>query len=82
MALKIRSTSGEELLVRFTYERLPNFRFLCGRLGHIDKYCAVRFEEGYCKLGEAAPYGPWMRAPVPTRGRSQGLPEWRKSTPH
>ncbi|KAL0449268.1 UNVERIFIED_CONTAM: hypothetical protein Slati_1483200 [Sesamum latifolium] len=81
-ALKIRSTFVEELLVQFTYERLPNFCFLFGRLGHIDKYCTVRFEEGYRELGEATPYGPWMRAPVPARGISQGLPECRKSTPH
>ncbi|KAL0411782.1 UNVERIFIED_CONTAM: hypothetical protein Slati_3767900 [Sesamum latifolium] len=80
-ALRIRSTSGEELLVRFTYERLPNFCFLCGCMGHIDKYCVVRFEEDYRELGEATPYGPWMRAPVPARGRSQGLSEWRRSTP-
>ncbi|KAL0421071.1 UNVERIFIED_CONTAM: hypothetical protein Slati_3130000 [Sesamum latifolium] len=38
-ALKVRSTSGEELLARLTYERLPNFCYLCGMLGHMDKYC-------------------------------------------
>ncbi|KAL0439022.1 UNVERIFIED_CONTAM: hypothetical protein Slati_2385200 [Sesamum latifolium] len=37
-ALKVRSMLGEELLVRFTYDRLPNFYYLCGLLGHIDKY--------------------------------------------
>ncbi|KAL0427400.1 UNVERIFIED_CONTAM: hypothetical protein Slati_2914800 [Sesamum latifolium] len=46
-ALKLRSPIGKELMIRFTYECLPNFYYLCGRLGHIDKYCEIRFEDGY-----------------------------------
>ncbi|KAK4389620.1 hypothetical protein Sango_2299000 [Sesamum angolense] len=67
--LKIWSTSGEELLVHFTYKCLPNFCFLCGCLGHIDKYCGVRFEVGFQDVGEATPYGPWPRVPVPVKGQ-------------
>ncbi|CAN0847084.1 hypothetical protein LINGRAHAP2_LOCUS4784 [Linum grandiflorum] len=37
-----------EVLVRFKYEKLPTFCFLCGRIGHIDRYCPIhwRFPEG------------------------------------
>ncbi|KAL0394735.1 UNVERIFIED_CONTAM: hypothetical protein Slati_4439700 [Sesamum latifolium] len=43
-ALKIRTTMGEEQLVTFTYERLPNFCYLCRCLGHIAKYCDKQYE--------------------------------------
>ncbi|KAL0413246.1 UNVERIFIED_CONTAM: Peptide-N(4)-(N-acetyl-beta-glucosaminyl)asparagine amidase [Sesamum radiatum] len=33
-AMKIRTVLGDEQLVRFTYERLPNFCYFCGHLGH------------------------------------------------
>ncbi|KAL0444689.1 UNVERIFIED_CONTAM: hypothetical protein Slati_2191600 [Sesamum latifolium] len=66
-ALKLRSLTGEELLVRFTYERLPNICYLCGCLGHIDRYCEVRFDKGFCETDDMKPYGPWLRAPIPTR---------------
>ncbi|KAL0410924.1 UNVERIFIED_CONTAM: hypothetical protein Slati_3682100 [Sesamum latifolium] len=45
-ALRISTTGGDELVVSFTYERLQNFCYLCGRLGHISAYCELRFEEG------------------------------------
>ncbi|KAL0409549.1 UNVERIFIED_CONTAM: hypothetical protein Sradi_1889300 [Sesamum radiatum] len=77
-ALKVRSASGEELLVLFIYERLPNFFFLCGHLSHIDKYCEMRFEDGYCGVGEELPYKPWLRAPLLAMVRSQGLSDLRR----
>ncbi|KAL0356017.1 UNVERIFIED_CONTAM: hypothetical protein Sradi_4048600 [Sesamum radiatum] len=55
---------GSEHLVSFTYERLPNFCYLCGRLGHIGKYCELAFAEGFVDPGNDTPYGPWLRAPA------------------
>ncbi|KAL0319627.1 UNVERIFIED_CONTAM: hypothetical protein Sradi_5224200 [Sesamum radiatum] len=69
-SLKLRSLFGQELVVRFTYERLSNFCYLCGRLGHIDKYCEIRFEDGFRDLGTETPFGPWLRAPL--RGANRG----------
>ncbi|KAL0456053.1 UNVERIFIED_CONTAM: hypothetical protein Slati_0944500 [Sesamum latifolium] len=71
-ALKLRSLNGKELLVRFIYERLPNFYYLCGCFGHIDKYCEVRFEQGFRDSGNDAPYSPWLKAPTPGRGHIHG----------
>ncbi|KAL0402420.1 UNVERIFIED_CONTAM: hypothetical protein Slati_4271900 [Sesamum latifolium] len=62
-ALRIHTTMGEEQLITFTYEGLSIFCCLCGKLGHIQKYCEKMFEEGFCNPGEDTPYGPWLRAP-------------------
>ncbi|CAH9131096.1 unnamed protein product [Cuscuta epithymum] len=32
--------------VDFKYEKLPNFCFLCGVIGHSDKFCPLKYEEG------------------------------------
>ncbi|CAN0875400.1 hypothetical protein LINGRAHAP2_LOCUS10808 [Linum grandiflorum] len=34
---------SSSIMVTFKYEKLPIFYFLCGRIGHIDRACAVRF---------------------------------------
>ncbi|KAK4426428.1 hypothetical protein Salat_1411400 [Sesamum alatum] len=70
-AVPIVSTVGDELLVHLTYERLPNFCYFCGKLGHIAKYCELQFEEGFVDPGFDSPYGPWIRAPLPSGGRGQ-----------
>ncbi|KAL0345758.1 UNVERIFIED_CONTAM: hypothetical protein Sradi_4407100 [Sesamum radiatum] len=62
--LKIKTLLGGEHLVSFTYERLPNFCYLCGRLGHIGKYCEVTFAEGFVDPGDDTPYRLWIRAPL------------------
>ncbi|KAK4415858.1 hypothetical protein Salat_2693200 [Sesamum alatum] len=68
-AFKIRTSIGDKPLVHFTYERLPNFCNLCGRLGHIATYCEERFSDGFVDPISDLSYGPWLRVPLPTRGR-------------
>ncbi|KAK4428412.1 hypothetical protein Salat_1140800 [Sesamum alatum] len=46
-AYKIRTTNGEEHIVTFTYVHLPNLCYLCGHLGHIAKYCELRFHDDF-----------------------------------
>ncbi|KAL0417526.1 UNVERIFIED_CONTAM: hypothetical protein Sradi_1166100 [Sesamum radiatum] len=53
--LKIRTTLGDEQLLSFTYERLPNFCYLCGCLGHLSKYCELRFADDFADPGRPPP---------------------------
>ncbi|KAL0430277.1 UNVERIFIED_CONTAM: hypothetical protein Sradi_0653700 [Sesamum radiatum] len=69
--LKIRTTLGDEQLLSFTYERLPNFCYLCGCLGHLSKFCELRFAENFTDPGEATPFGPWLRATNIPTGRNR-----------
>ncbi|KAL0408772.1 UNVERIFIED_CONTAM: hypothetical protein Sradi_1811600 [Sesamum radiatum] len=62
---------GDEQLVTFTFERLPNFCYLCGKIGHISKWCETRFEDGFIDPGENSPYGPWLRALTRTDFRTR-----------
>lgn len=49
----------DEVCILLRYERLPQFCFQCGCLGHIFRDCGSPNEE----LKEF-PFGPWLRAPT------------------
>ncbi|CAN1185728.1 hypothetical protein LINPERPRIM_LOCUS38829 [Linum perenne] len=40
---KIKKSRGDLLMAKFRYERLPNFCFICGRIGHINHHCRIYF---------------------------------------
>ncbi|CAN1780695.1 hypothetical protein LINPERHAP1_LOCUS15167 [Linum perenne] len=40
---KVRKAGGETVTCKFQYERLPDFCYICGKMGHTDKYCEVLF---------------------------------------
>ncbi|KAL0442467.1 UNVERIFIED_CONTAM: hypothetical protein Slati_1969400 [Sesamum latifolium] len=61
-ALKIRTVLGDDHIVTFTYEWLPNFCYLCGRIGHISQWCESRFQPDFVDPSDNSPYGPWLRA--------------------
>ncbi|KAL0331642.1 UNVERIFIED_CONTAM: hypothetical protein Sangu_1709700 [Sesamum angustifolium] len=62
-ALLVRTLAGDELVVSFTYERLQNLCYFCGRLSHIYALCALRSKEGFQDPGEAPAYDAWLRGP-------------------
>jgi hypothetical protein len=53
---------GRTIWCNFEYEFLPNFCFICGFLGHIDKKCDVKL-----KKGEEPQFGHWLRWMPPRR---------------
>ncbi|CAN1822556.1 hypothetical protein LINPERHAP1_LOCUS30010 [Linum perenne] len=40
---KLREAGDIVITCKFWYERLPNFCYICGKIGHIDRYCEVNF---------------------------------------
>ncbi|KAK4422885.1 hypothetical protein Salat_1871100 [Sesamum alatum] len=54
-------SNWEEYVVRFTYARLPNFCYTCGKLGHIARNCDKQYDENYVDPGQNTPFGPWLR---------------------
>ncbi|KAL5839910.1 hypothetical protein ACOSQ4_012518 [Xanthoceras sorbifolium] len=51
----------EECSVLLRYERLPNFCYFCGKMGHLLREC--RDNEKEVVEGAALKYGVWLRAP-------------------
>ncbi|KAK4421484.1 hypothetical protein Salat_2099000 [Sesamum alatum] len=70
--LKMHTSMGSESTITFIYERLPNYCYWCGCLGHILKFCACQYEPGFDALKDPLPFGPWLRATTPTNLRSRG----------
>ena len=60
----IVNPEGEKYWVTFKYERLPNFCFICGVLGHDEKHCSEYQGKSECQRQ----YGEWIRANSGFRG--------------
>nr|GMD27056.1 uncharacterized protein LOC109174453 [Ipomoea batatas] len=58
--MKLKRDNGAWSFVEFRYERLPTFCFLCGILGHGEKFCHKVFRGSGADTEK--PYGPWLRA--------------------
>ncbi|XP_031092172.1 uncharacterized protein LOC115996873 [Ipomoea triloba] len=58
--MKLKRENGTWAFIDFRYERLPTFCFLCGVIGHGDRFCS-KILHGV-DLKAEKPYGAWLRA--------------------
>lgn len=58
--MKIRKSGNEWSWITFKYENIPTFCFICGIIGHSDKFCSKLFDTPENAI--IRPYGAWMRA--------------------
>lgn len=58
--MKIRKSGNDWFWIIFKYENIPTFCFICGMLGHDDKYCSRLFDTPENEI--TRPFGTWMRA--------------------
>lgn len=58
--MKIKREGGNWSWVNFKYERMGNFCFVCGIIGHTESECSVVYANPDKEVERA--YGPWLRA--------------------
>lgn len=59
--MKVRKSGNDWFWIVFKYENPPTFCFICGLMGHSDKFCSRLFDTPESEI--VRPYGSWMRAP-------------------
>jgi hypothetical protein len=62
---------GRMIWCPFVYEYLPDFCYICGRIGHIDRDCSVRLPRG-----EDPQFGAWLKWVPPKRLRGGDGRRW------
>ncbi|KAF4364324.1 hypothetical protein G4B88_003652 [Cannabis sativa] len=60
--MKFRSRSGEAFYAYFKYERVPTFCFICGVMGHAERFCERIYDTPIEKI--VKPYSIEMKAPT------------------
>lgn len=74
----------EDIPMRIMYERLPDFCFCCGRIGHQYREC-VQYKS---QSKDETAYGPWLKTSTinerlkQSRGRDRWESESRKNHPN
>ncbi|XP_074352931.1 uncharacterized protein LOC141692091 [Apium graveolens] len=74
--MRLRKNATEWCWVRFKYEAVPTFCFICGLIGHSDRFCDKLFETQGDTVEK--PYGTWMRADPKRRSYTMGS-KWLRS---
>lgn len=74
--MKIKMSGNEWFWVNFKYENVPNFCFICGIVGHSERFCSQLFEKSEEEIMK--PYGSWMRAPLKRQVKPVGA-KWLRN---
>lgn len=77
LELEQEGQAEEDIPMRVMYERLPDFCFCCGRIGHQYRECAHYKSQSKDELA----YGPWLKASTITERlkQSRGKDRWDPS---
>lgn len=63
----LKNKGGKAYRIPFKFERLLDFCYICGKVGHLLKDCSEKEQEDDGDSSNLS-FGPWMRA-IPTRMR-------------
>lgn len=74
--MKIGKSTTSWFRTNFKYEKLPTFCFICGIMGHSEKFCPKLFEISEQLIEK--PYGLWMRA-MPKKNLGRIGEKWLRS---
>ncbi|KAM6586585.1 uncharacterized protein LOC115717479 [Cannabis sativa] len=77
--MRIRKTGEEWIWITFKYENIPTFCFICGILGHSERFCPKLFETPKHEITK--PYGDWMKAPFRRSTKLIGE-QWLRNSGH
>ncbi|KAK3013668.1 hypothetical protein RJ639_008539 [Escallonia herrerae] len=72
----LKREGKEDTWIQFRYERLPDFCFRCGFLGHVRKWCNRPLDPSaeWKFAGDLRPYTPWIELPMKVNIFSALLP--------
>lgn len=73
--MKLRKSADNWCWVNFKYENVLTFCFICGFIGHSEKFCEKLFNTPNESIER--PYGVWMRAESKRRNYTMGA-QWQK----
>lgn len=68
--MKIRKSGAEWFWITFKYENVPTVYFICGLMGHSEKFCSKLFDIPHNEI--VNPCGVWMRAPLKKQSKLIG----------
>lgn len=74
--MKLKKAGNEWCWVNFQYESIPTFCFICGMIGHGEKFCDKVFDTPVELIEK--PYGPWLRADPKRKMHTMGA-RWLRS---